>query len=107
LGGFNSVQEKRGDAGRFRTQDLHDAAAGQATYADNAVKFCKPDRNNLNVRGCRGAQPLDRAVAKLLLDPGDRSSNVTLTLELIIKSSLRDHNADIIELEFQSGTPLR
>src|SRR5437773_5098446 len=33
--------------------------------SDDTVEFSQPDRDDLDVRGCRGTQRLDRTVAKL------------------------------------------
>jgi hypothetical protein len=48
LGGRDSVQQQRGHAGRLGPQDLNDAAAGQATDADNPIEFGQPERDDLD-----------------------------------------------------------
>ena len=49
----------------------------------------QPERDDLDVRGCRGAEPLDRAVSELLLDPSDRCGHMTVTFDLIQASRIR------------------
>jgi hypothetical protein len=80
------VQQKRGDAGRLGPQDFNNPTARQASDSDDTIEFSQPDWDDLDVRGCRGTQPLDRTVAKLFLDTGDRCGDVTVAPDLINSS---------------------
>jgi hypothetical protein len=64
---------------RVACQSWNDPTARQASDSDDTVEFSQPDWDDLDVRGCRCTQPLDRTVAKLFLDAGNRCGDVTVT----------------------------
>ena len=69
LGFRDDLERDGGFAGGFRAEDLNDAAAGKAADAESGVEGDGAGGNDRDgANGFLGAQPHDRAFAKLLLE---------------------------------------
>ncbi|MNV55214.1 hypothetical protein D3C71_1474410 [compost metagenome] len=70
----NHLQRERGLARRFRAIDLDHTATGQAAHAQRDIEAQRAGGDNLDVLDhLTFTQAHDRALAKLLLDLGERS----------------------------------